>query len=133
VYADHLAVTNAVREGARYGAVADMSSSSWASSVQTRVQQVYFNANGTSPADSDICVLLLDSAGNTLASDTGTNCGTQPSTPSNLAAGSCVVLVWMQKSEKIQLVVFPDLNLNVGGKSVAYYSRSVTGTSCTAS
>jgi Flp pilus assembly pilin Flp len=133
VYSDHLAVTNAVREGARYGAVADISSGGWATSVQTRVQQLYFNNNGVSPSDNEICVQLVSSGGSVIASDSGSSCGSQPSLPSNMASGSCAVLVWMQEPETIQLLIAPDLHLNIGAKSVAYYGRSVVNTPCTAS
>ena len=63
VYADHVSLTNAAREGARYGAAADAASTSWASSVQTRVQQVYFNAAGTAPTNAQVCVRLITSTG----------------------------------------------------------------------
>jgi Flp pilus assembly protein TadG len=133
VYSDHLSVTNAVREGARYGSVADATNgTTWANSVQTRVQQVYFNAAGTQPTDNEICVQLVQKGGTVLASDSGSACGTAPGLPSNMADGSCVVLVWMQEPETIQLVVFPSLNVDIGARSVAYYGRTV-GTTCTAS
>lgn len=132
VYSDHLGITNAVREGARYGSVADVSASTWASDVQTRIQQTYFNASGTQPTDSQICVQLVQSNGTVVASDSGTSCGTKPALPSNMGAGSCAVLVWMSKPETIRLAVAPDLNLNIAARSVSYYGRTVAPT-CTAS
>ena len=60
VYNDHISLTNAAREGARYGAAADISSSSGGpTTVQTRVQQLYFNAAGTAPTDDQVCVKLV--------------------------------------------------------------------------
>lgn len=132
VYSDHLGVTNAVREGARYGAVADATNpSTWANSVQARVKQVYFNASGNPLTDNEICAKLITSSGSVLASDGGSSCGTMPSLPT-MAAGTCAVVVWMQRPATIRLVVAPDLNFDIGAQSVDYYGRTV-GTSCTAS
>jgi Flp pilus assembly protein TadG len=129
-FADHLSATNAVREGARYGASADATSASWATSVRDRVKQVYFNA-GHDITDDQICVKLVQSTGTTVASAIGANCGTAPTTPSTMTAGSCAVLVWVQRPETIRLIVAPDLNFTIGAESVAYYGRKA-GTSCTA-
>jgi Flp pilus assembly protein TadG len=132
VLSDHTAVTNAVREGARYGSVADATTpSTWAASVQSRVEQVYYNAEGTAPTDDQICVQLVTAAGIVYASDSGANCGTAPSLPSGMTTGSCAVLVWMSKPETIQLAVAPSLNFTIGAQAVSYYGRTV-GTTCTA-
>ena len=131
VFSDHLSATNAAREGARYGAAADITNSStWATSVKDRVKEVYFNGAET-VTDDQICVRLVKADGNTAASYTGANCGTAPTTPSGMAAGSCAVIVWMQRPHTIQLIAFPNLDLDIGGESVAYYSREVAPT-CTA-
>lgn len=129
-FSDHLSATNAVREGARYGASADASSSNWATSVRDRIKQVYFNA-GSTVSDDQICVQLVQPNGATLTSYMGANCGTAPPLPANMAAGSCAVLVWVQRPETIKLGVVPDLDFNIGAKSVAFYGRKA-GTSCTA-
>jgi hypothetical protein len=47
-------------------------------------------------------------------------------------AGSCAVMVWMERPAKITLLVVPALNLTVRGESVAFYGRE-SGTTCTAS
>jgi Flp pilus assembly pilin Flp len=130
-FSDHLSATNAVREGARYGAAADISSGSWASSVRERVKQVYFN-EGVTVTDDQICVRLVQAGGTTHTEVTGADCGTAPVLPSNMAPGSCAVLVWMQRPANIRLIVFPDLDFNIGAESVAYYGRGVQPT-CTAS
>jgi Flp pilus assembly pilin Flp len=130
-FSDHLSATNAVREGARYGAAADISSSEWASSVRDRVKQVYFN-EGVTVTDDQICVRLVQAGVATPYSQlTGANCGTAPGLPANMAPGSCAVLVWMQRPAKIRLLIFPDLDFNIGAESVAYYGRKVQPT-CTA-
>ena len=129
-YSDHLSATNAVREGARYGAAADVSSTGWATSVRDRVKQVYFNA-GVTVTDAQICVRLVQADGTTFSQAIGAQCGTAPSLPSSMATGSCAVLVWMQRPETIDLVVAPSLNFTIKAKSVAYYGREAHPT-CTA-
>jgi Flp pilus assembly protein TadG len=129
-YSDHVSVTNAAREGARYGAAADASLTTWAASTQTRIQQVYFNAAGTAPTDNQVCVKLVKADGTVVASDSGTACGTEPALPT-MSTGSCAVLVWMTKPAVIRLGVAPDLHSTLSAKSVAFYGRTV-GTTCTA-
>lgn len=129
-FSDHLSATNAVREGARFGASADATSGSWATSVRDRVKQVYFNS-GRDLTNDQICVKLVQSTGTIVASALGNSCGTAPTTPATMIAGSCAVVVWVQRPETIRLVVAPDLSFNIGAESVAYYGRKA-GTSCTA-
>jgi Flp pilus assembly protein TadG len=128
-YSDHVSVTNAVREGARYGSAIDYTSSGWATSVRDRVKQVYYNAGGNL-TDAEICVRLVQSTGTVLTSATGSDCGTAPTLPA-MSTGSCAVVVWVKKPRKIELVVFPTLHFNVGAKSVSYYGRTVSP-GCTA-
>jgi hypothetical protein len=137
-YNDHLSATNAVREGARYGAATDITTGSWATSVRSRIKQVYFNA-GVTVTDDQICVRLVQASGTTYSQVIGANCGAAPAVPSNMASGSCAVLVWMSRPERIRLVIVPDLNFDVGAEAVAYYGRTTTDVpplttpSCTAS
>jgi Flp pilus assembly protein TadG len=130
-YNDHVSLTNAAREGARYGAAADITSSSWATSVQTRVQEVYFNAAGTAPTDNQVCVQLVKADGTVYASDSGTECGTAPGMPTNMTTGSCAVRVWMSKPRTVELVVVPDIHVTLKAESIAVYGRT-SGTTCTA-
>ncbi len=126
-FSDHLAATNATREGARYGAATNMSEPGWATSVKERVKQVYFNA-GETVTDDQICVKLVTAAGATPAQSMGTSCGTAPSAPTSMAAGSCAVLVWMERPATIELIAFPALTFHIGAESVAFYSREVAPT-----
>lgn len=123
-YNDHLSISNAVREGARLGSALDYSPnpSTWATSVQSRVQQVYFNAASSLPA-SDVCVALAASDGTVLASTSGyaTSCGAVPDSPTAMASGSCVVKVWVTKPAHISLIMTPDMNFNIGAQSVSDY------------
>ena len=131
-FSDHLSATNAVREGARYGAAADISApATWATSVRDRVKQVYFN-EGVTVTDDQVCVKVVDTTGATVSGTalTGANCGTAPAKPDGMAAGSCAVMVWMQRPATIRLLVIPDMDFEVGGESVAYYGREVAP--CTA-
>ena len=131
-YSDHLSATNAVREGARYGAAADVSSSAWATSVRDRVKQTYFNA-GATVTDAQICVQLVKADGSTAAGQwNGGSCGTAPDAPTGMVSGSCAVLVWMQQPARIRLIVAPDMDFTIGAESVAYYGRTVAPT-CVAS
>ena len=129
-YSDHVATTNAAREGARYAAAAD-GTSTWGASVQSRVQQVYFNAAGEAPTDNEVCAKLVTADGTVIASDSGTECGSEPSLPTMLA-GSCAVKVWMSKPGVIRMGVFPDLNLTLHAESVGVYGR-ILDTRCTVS
>jgi|tagenome__1003787_1003787.scaffolds.fasta_scaffold20387231_2 Flp pilus assembly protein TadG len=130
-YSDHLSIANAAREGARLGAGLDYSVAGWGTSVQTRVRDVYFNDANTLTA-AEVCVQLVSSTGAVLATPTaqGTSCGTAPASPSTVAAGACVVKVWVRKPAHVSLAVLPDVNFNIGAQSVSYYGRT-TG-SCTA-
>jgi Flp pilus assembly protein TadG len=130
-YNDHVSLTNAAREGARYGAAADITSSSWAASVQTRVQEVYFNAAGVKPTDDQICVQLVKADGTVYASDGGTSCGTAPAMPSTMTTGSCAVRVWMSKPHTVELAIVPNVHVTLKAESISYYART-SGTTCTA-
>ena len=123
-YGDHLAMNNAVREGARLGSALDYESdpSGWATTVRDRVKQVYLNESAAL-TDADICVALQNDSGTTLASTTGSSCGTAPGSPTTVPAGTCVVKVWAEKARTIETVVFPDMNLHIGADSVSYYAR----------
>lgn len=129
-YSDHLSITNAVREGARYGSAVDYSTvpspGTWATSVRDRVKQVYFNA-GDTLTDAQICVQLVNDTGGTVGSTwAGADCGTAPTPPASMATGTCAVMVWVSKPHTINLIIAPDLSFNIGAESVAYYGRTVT-------
>ena len=131
VYFDHTSATNAVREAARYGASADATSgSTWATSVRTRLQQVYFDSGHTA-TDNQICVELVDSNGNVVnaAQVLGTDCGAAPTRPT-MSAGGCAVMVWVRTPGEIGLAVAPSIPVTIAAESVARYGRTV-GTSCT--
>lgn len=135
-YTDHLSVSNAVREGSRFGSAIDYSASTtWATSVRDRVEQVYNNSASSLP-DKYICVKLVKSDKSTITGTgmtwTGSDCGTAPDLSGfTMTAGSCAVVVWVKKPETINLMVFPNLHFNMGSKAISYYGLTV-GTTCTA-
>jgi Flp pilus assembly protein TadG len=130
-YSDHLSITNAVRESARLGSAVDYTptGNAWGDSVQTRVQQAYFNA-GSTISPSQICVSLVDSTDTEIARPTsqGSTCGTAPTAPT-MATGTCLVKVWVRKPARVTLGVLPDINITLGARSVSFYGRAVG--SCT--
>lgn len=131
-YSDHLSITNAVREGARFSAAVDYQQAGWATSVRDRVKQVYFNA-GNTVTDAQICVKIVthtNAAPTGATAWMGASCGAEPALPASMAAGSCATKVWVRKPAGIELIIAPTLNFNIGAKSVSYYGRTVG--SCTA-
>lgn len=127
-YSDHLSVTNAVRESARFGAAIDSTNgSTWADSVKLRVQQVYMNGMGTLTAD-QICVKLVDNSGVGVpgAAALGSSCGSEPANPASMSAGSCVVKVWVEKPAEISVMMVPAFDFTIGARSVSFYGRETT-------
>lgn len=136
-YADHLSITNATREGARFGSAIDYSASgTWATSVRDRVKQVYNNNGSAQITDSEICVKVVKSDKTTISATgtswTGSNCGTAPDLSGfSMTTGSCAVVVWVKKPATIQLIIAPSLHFHLHAKAISYYGLTV-GTTCTA-
>jgi Flp pilus assembly pilin Flp len=125
-YSDHLSITNAAREGARFGSAIGYNASAtvWGDSVQSRVQQVYYNA-GSTLSPNQICVELYNSAGTEIGRPTTQgSCGTEPSTPSSVPTSSCYVKVWVRKPATINLGVFSIPSFNIYARSVSFYQRT---------
>ena len=130
-YSHHLSINNAARESSRFGAALDYSlpASNWASSVRDRVLQTYADSSSPLPS-ANVCVRLVSSSGASLAAAIGSACGTEPTSPADMATGSCVVKVWISKPESITLLIAPSLDFDIAAQSVSYYGR--TAGSCTA-
>lgn len=126
-YSDHLSITNAVREAARFGAAVDYAANptQWADDVVQRAKDVYFNEADDIDNATTICAALVDDSNAVLAQVSG--CGSGPASPSNMAVGSCVVKVWIVKPADIELIVAPTLNFDIGAESVSYYGRDAGG------
>jgi Flp pilus assembly pilin Flp len=122
-YSQHVALSNAVREGARLGA-STPNNASWLGSVQTHTSQSYSDPDGL-PA-SEVCATLRKTTGG--ASPTVTpvipapsGCGSGPSDPTGIAAG-CFVKVWASKHTHLEWVLgSADPWMESG--SVAIYDR----------
>jgi len=123
-YSDHLAITNAVREGARFGSAVDYTDPNWASDIQKRVGDVYFNS-GSSLTTANVCIKLISQTSGELIT-AGTSCGTEPTfATADIPAAGCIVKVWVVKSAKIETIIGPTMNFNIGASSVSYYGRQV--------
>jgi Flp pilus assembly protein TadG len=132
-YNKKIAVTDAVRGAARYGATLG-DSSTFAASVRDRLVQL----SAGELTGSDVCVELVRAGSpNTVtrswyASASNSACpaqfGTAPTTPT-VSTGSCVVKVWGMKEAKLQAVlVNSDLKLKAG--SVAAFERGIPAGTC---
>jgi Flp pilus assembly protein TadG len=132
-YNKKIAITDAVRGAARYGAtLAD--SSTYAASVRDRLVQL----SASELSASDVCVQLIRGGSPNVivrswyASAANTSCpstfGTAPTTPT-VSDGYCVVKVWGMKEAKLQAVFFnSDLRLKAG--SVAAFERGTPAGTC---
>lgn len=127
-YNHKLSMTNAVREGARFGATLTPASVSppntWLSAVASRTVEV--SAGDLTSAE--VCVKLVREAGATDANVLTSSCpasmtADEPATPANLANGDCVVKVWAQRGDQLQVLFFSS-NLTLKAKSVARYENT---------
>ena len=132
-YNKKIALTDAVRGAARYGATLS-DSSTFAASVRDRLVQL----SAGELTSGDVCVELVRAGSpNTVtrswyASASNSSCptqfGTGPTTPA-VTTGNCVVKVWAMKTAKLQAVlVNSDLELKAG--SVSGFERGIPAGSC---
>jgi len=117
-YSNAIGVQNAVREGARFGATADATQSTWADDVITRVRSSQFDdgANAVTSGTS-VCVQLFkapDTVVKSACSTGGSNAPaltapasstSSPAVPANLQSGSCVVRVIASRRFVLNVVV----------------------------
>lgn len=134
-YTHAIGLTNAVREGARFGATADATSASWADDVISRVRATQFDDYTTaSQSTTAVCVRLVKapSTPSTLTGQTS-GCSATANTPAltpgsaptitGIPAGTCVVEVWAARDYQISVVVAPAWNGTAVRTSVAKYER----------
>jgi Flp pilus assembly protein TadG len=132
-YNKKIAITDAVRGAARYGAtLAD--SSAFATSVRDRLVQL----SAGELTGGDVCVELIRAGSpNTVvrswyASAGNGSCpstfGTGPTMPT-ITSGYCAVKVWAMKSAKLQAVVV-NSDIALKGGSVAGFERGVPAGAC---
>lgn len=151
-YSHAIGLTNAVREGARFGATTQISATTpvpaadattWANNVIARVRQTQFDDSAnTASSSTSVCVQLYkqgpgpvanttvcDNGGSnapTLATSILTSPSADPSVPAGLTTGICVVRVVAARKFSISIGV---ANLPPGGGtlkrfSVARYERT---------
>lgn len=128
-YSQHVALSNAVREGAQLGATAP-NGASWLGSVQEHTHDAYADPDGL-PA-SDVCATLKKTTGGAsptittvVAAPAGCDESDGPDDPSDVAAG-CFLKVWALKQTHLEWILGnADPWMEAG--SVAIYDR---GQSC---
>ncbi|MGH3372027.1 MAG: TadE/TadG family type IV pilus assembly protein [Nocardioidaceae bacterium] len=128
-YSRAIGLTNAVREGARFGATADISSASWADDVLARIRETQFDdAADAASSNTIVCVQLVGATTiGPVCSPGGDNPPPLPaftgSTPA-LDAGECAVLVWGARRYEITLGIVPPIDSVMNRPSTARYERS---------
>jgi Flp pilus assembly protein TadG len=140
-YSRGISLSNAVREGARFGATGDATTAgTWATDVISRVRTTQIDdSTSSSTSSTAICVQLwkVSSAGGaavtgSLVCDQG-NFGSPalavsnssfPAVPSGMTTGTCVVQVLAARKFKILLGVFPSISSTMYRGAVARYERS---------
>ena len=129
---DQLALTNTVREGARFGGSTD-NTAAWGSAVQSRTVDLYFNSE--SPLQGgQTCALLIsrESGSDTIEQSSnggcatgGTPAGPIPATPGSVSDGQCFVKVWAAKPATLNWVLFRT-QVTLRAKSVSIYNRDLS-------
>jgi Flp pilus assembly protein TadG len=137
-YSNAIGIQNAVREGARFGATADVSQISWSNDVITRVRATQFD-DGTTAADSStsVCVQLFKAPSTvsqwecSIGQDGGpaltmpATASGDPAVPAHLSAGACVVRVLAARKFEINGGLTSWSGTIVRG-STALYERTCT-------
>ena len=120
-YNEKLALSNAIREGARFGATTP-SESGWADSVVGRTKGVLFSS--TDPAYVTVCAKLVQDDGTVVAaSPCGLPAGEEPAMPAEIPSGGCVVMVWGSQDADLSIAVAA-WDVELTGRSVAIYERT---------
>lgn len=136
VYSRAIALTDAVRESARFGATGDATTpATWAADVIARERSTQIDDSTQTTA---VCVQLWKSTGPTTGSAVASACdqgsfGTptltdsdpaMPAPPTGLTAGTCVVRVVTARKYQIVLAPFPSIDGTMKRGAVARYERS---------
>ncbi|MGH9003083.1 MAG: TadE/TadG family type IV pilus assembly protein, partial [Acidimicrobiia bacterium] len=129
-YYQKITMTDAVREGSRFGATLS-DSSDFATSVRDRTVQLSTGelANG------QVCIQLVRAGSPATVVRSwypggGSSCpfGSVPDTPT-MSSGYCVVKVWAQRTAELQAFFFTR-SIDLTAKSVAAYERGATPGVC---
>lgn len=107
-YSQHVALSNAVREGARVGATTP-NGGSWLDSVRQHTSDAYGDSEGLPTGQ--VCAMLMKTTGGATPTVTtvlgpgiGCDAADAPDNPTNIAAG-CFVKVWATKQTHLNWVL----------------------------
>lgn len=123
-YNRKLSMTNAVREGARFGATLPASDASWATKVASRVEDL---SSGDLDDATDICAKLIQvgTAPPLHESCPAALASLEPGNPSGTTVGQCLVKVWGARTSDLQVFFF-SRTVNLRSKTVARFERPDT-------
>ncbi len=119
-YNRKISMTNAVREGARFGATLP-SSATLASEVAQRVQDL----SGGELRAGQVCVQLVDpTASPPVVQSSPASCPLPVAAPANPSGtvNTCLVKVWAQRTAELQVIFFTS-NMKLSSDAVARYER----------
>lgn len=126
-YTHAIGLTNAVREGSRFGATTDASTSTtWAADVIKRVQDTQFD---DPLKQTTVCVQRLPVGGAVTAAAclkgaTTVNTAVIPAMPAtSIPTGTCVVRVWAKRPYRISVIV-PVWDKTMYRQSISRYERT---------
>lgn len=125
-YSRAIGVTNAVREGARFGATADIGSADWAADVITRTRQTQFD-DGADEGTSSTSVCVEVRGATTLGPKCSTGAVGTAATPvfdgsaPTPAAGDCIVLVYAARHFEIITGISPPFTGDIRKQAAARY------------
>jgi Flp pilus assembly protein TadG len=129
-YHRKITMTDAVREGSRFGATLN-ETSTFGSSVRDRTVQL----STGEVTNADVCVQLVragspETVVRSWYPGGGSSCpfGSVPDSPS-VSSGYCVVKVWTQRTSQLQAFFFTR-SIDLKAKSVAAYERGATPGVC---
>lgn len=129
-YSDHLALTNTVREGSRFGA-STVNSADWGPDVVERTVDLYGNADNPLPS-ANVCAVLLKktSSGATSLQSSSSGClagstaaGPVPATPASITDDSCFVKVWAKLPASLNWLLGSS-TIDLRATSVSAYDRA---------
>jgi Flp pilus assembly protein TadG len=123
-FSNALGTTDAVREGARFGATtlqtpAPSGYASWSAAVQAKVVTLSY---GSVTSTSKVCVKLQKGTSTVIEQSACAFAANEPANPAGLTATDCIVKVWAQIPANVNIGV-ANWNINVNRGAVAHYER----------
>jgi Flp pilus assembly protein TadG len=124
-FTNSIGLANAVREGARFGATADLASSTWVQDVYKRTRQTQFDDDLDNPATT-VCLKVV--GGGSIGWQCDPGVAPAPPEPANSTlptppAGTCVVVVGASRPYRLNFI-FGRFEGELVRQSVARYERS---------